>query len=187
MLNIKTIKEDEQFLRQESLDVKFDDLELDNNIKYLFDYCKNKQLFALASIQIGIPKKIIYIKCTEPSKVEDVNHNEKIIMLNPKIIEQKGETYFWEACASCLDNTCYVKRPYEITVEYFDKNFEYQKSNFKGFIATVISHEYDHLFGMLHMDFAEKTLKLSKEERKILREKEPYKIIDKHCIYDRKV
>jgi len=187
MLTIKTIKVDEQFLRQESLDVKFDDLELDNNIKDLFEYCKDKQLFALASIQIGIPKKIIYIKCSDPSKAEDINHNEKMIMINPVIIKQKGETYFWEACASCLDNTCYVKRPYEITVEYYNKDFKHQRTTFKGFIATVISHEYDHLFGILHMDLAEKILKLNKKERKDLREKEPYKIIDKNSKYDRTV
>ncbi len=178
-MKILTIDKDLKYLRQKSKDVSFDDKELLNDIKDLSNYCSNKQIFALSGVQIGIPKKIIYIKCSIPEKVNNISHDEKIVMINPKIIDRKGETYFWEACASCLDNTCYVKRPYEITVEYYNLNKEKEIKVFKGFISTIISHEYDHLFGILHMDIAEKTLHLTKEERNILRKKEPYLIIDR--------
>lgn len=179
MKELKTIENDLEYLRQISKDIDFSDVELEQDIKELKSYCINKEIFAIAGVQIGIPKKIIYIKCTNPEKLNDTNYDENIVMINPKIIETKGETYYWEACTSCLDNTCYVKRPYTIKLEYYDINNKRQIKVFNGFISTVISHEYDHLYGILHMDKAKKTLHLTKEERKKLRNKEPYLIISK--------
>lgn len=178
-MKILTIENDLEYLRQISKDIDFNDEELKQNIIELKKYCSDKKIFALAGVQLGIPKKIIYVKCSNPEKYNDINYDENIIMINPKIIEAKGETYFWEACASCLDNTCYVKRPYSIKIEYYDITGNKNVKELNGFISTVISHEYDHLFGILHMDKSEKTLHLTKEEKENLRQKEPYLIISK--------
>ena len=59
-----------------------------------------------------------------------------------------------------------------------------QEKTYKGFQATVISHELDHLDGILHIDIAKQTKQLTKEERKKLREKFPYKIINKTSKYN---
>lgn len=40
---------------------------------------------------------------------------------------------------------------------------------FEGFKATVFSHEYDHLFGILHIDIAEKIYDMPQGERKKFR------------------
>lgn len=52
---------------------------------------------------------------------------------------------------------------------------------FKGFKTTVFSHEYDHLFGILHIDIADKIYNMPQEERKIFRQepKNKYKVISK--------
>lgn len=185
---LRTIKDDEKCLRQISKRVVKDDPDLKNDIKAISDYCRQDgNMIALASVQIGIPKRIIYIKKTDEYAAlkEKDYEDKKIVMINPEIIEEKGETYYWENCASCMDNMGYVKRPYMIRVRYVDKDFNKKEEVFEGFKATVFSHEYDHLFGILHIDIADKIYNMPKEERKRFRkEKENgYKVVSRTCKY----
>ena len=55
---------------------------------------------------------------------------------------------------------------------------------FEGFEATVLSHEMDHLDGILHMDVADKVVQMEKEERKKLRQEQGYEIIAKDGDYE---
>ena len=105
-------------------------------------------------------------------------------MINPTKKEELGLTNYWEACASCNDNTGLVDRPYQITINYLDENQKEQEKTYKGFQATVISHELDHLEGILHIDIAKEIKQLNKEERKELRKEFPYKIINKTSKYN---
>lgn len=181
--NVKTIEKDEAYLRQVSKDVLKGDPKLKEEIKKISNYCKNNEVFAMASVQLGIPKKIIYIKSTDEkaSYGFDIVDDEAIIMINPIIIEEKGETYFWENCVSCIDNTGKVKRPYSIKIKYFDEKFNEKEEILEGFKATVFSHEYDHLYGILHMDIAEEIKVMPVEERKLFRQKpeNKYNIVSK--------
>lgn len=196
MNNIKviTIKDNEEYLRQKSIPVDIkNDKNLLNDIKILENYCQNNSVLAMAAIQLGIPKRIIYLKNTNLEIVnrkqanianeEDKNYNEKRILINPIIISKEGLTEYWEACASCLDNFGKVLRPYRIIIEYYNLNNEKQKEEFIGFESTVLSHEMDHLDGILHMDKAEELLIMSQEERKKFRLEHNYKIISKEKEY----
>ncbi len=181
---LRTIEKDEEYLRSLSLDVLKDDSNLNEEIKVLSNYCRsNGNLIALASIQIGIPKKIIYIMKTDEYDAlkEDDFEDKKIVMINPKIVEEKGETYYFEACASCMDNMGLVKRPYSVKVKYYDRNFNEKTETFEGFKATIFSHEYDHLYGILHIDIADKIYNMPQDERKEFRKNDEnkYKILSK--------
>lgn len=183
-----TIADDEEYLRQKSLPVNINnDKNLPNDIKILDQFCKNNGVLAMAAIQLGIPKRIIYLKNTDLEIVkkmqtnntteEEENHNEAKILINPVIISREGLTEYWENCASCLNNCGRVLRPYKIELEY--ENIEGEKKNitFEGFESTVLSHEYDHLDGILHIDIAEEIKVMPKEERKIWRQTHDYNII----------
>ncbi len=117
-----------------------------------------------------------YLKKTDLKRLYE-NYDEARILINPVIIKSKGETKFWEACVSCLNYTGLVKRPYEIEIEYYDINKNKHHEIISSFVTSVLSHEIDHLDGLLHMVIAEKILELTAEERKIYREKHSYKII----------
>ena len=189
-----TIKDNEKYLRQISKPVELNDKELNDNIKVLEKYCKENEVLAMAAVQLGIPKRLIYLKNTNLDIInkmqknieteEDKKHNEERILINPTIIKKEGITYYWEACASCLDNMGYLKRPQKIIVEYQDINGNIHKDIFKGFESTVLSHEMDHLDGILHMDIAEEVLVMPKEERKKFRQTHPYEIISKTGKYE---
>lgn len=179
-----TIKDDAKYLRQKSKKVNFKNKDYLEDVKKLEEYCLNHDVFAMAAIQIGIPKRIIYLKNTDLDKVEDKDWNEAQVLINPIIKKRVGLTTFWEACASCLDNMGLVKRPYEIELEYYDINGNLNTKIFKDFESTVLSHEYDHLDGILHIDIADKIMIMKADDRKEFRKKEPYNIIYKEGDYE---
>ena len=181
----KTILEDESYLRQTSKPVDFSDSNYEDDLKIISDFCNQNECFALAAVQVGIPKRIIFLKNTSLDiPIEDHAYNEEKILINPVIKSRTGHTRYWEACLSCLDYMGLVDRPYEIDLEYYDEKGIINNKKFIGFEATVLSHELDHLDGILHMDIASELLEMPKEERKIFRKSNPYQIISKTCDFN---
>lgn len=190
-----TIQDSEPFLRQisSSVDIK-NDKELMNDIDILDQFCKENNVMAMASVQLGIPKRIVYLKNTNldiinkiqnNSNSEEIeNYNEKKVLINPTILKREGLTEYWEACASCLDNMGRVLRPYKIELEYYDIDGSQKVETFEGFESTVLSHELDHLDGILHIDIAEEVIEMPANERKIWRQSHEYKIYQKDGDYD---
>lgn len=190
-----TIADNEPYLRQISVDVDIStDSDLKNDIKTLEQYCKENEVMAMAAIQLGIPKRLVYLKNTnldiinkiqtDSTTDEEQNYNEARVLINPVIIKREGLTEYWEACASCLDNCGRVLRPYKIDLEYYDIEGNKHCEIFEGFESTVLSHEMDHLDGTLHIDIAEEVLLLSRDERKAWRQTHGYKIYCEVGEYD---
>jgi len=188
-----TIKEDEKYLRQISTPVAKNDPELDKDIEILERYCKENPVLAMAAIQLRIPKRLVYVRNSSLEMVEknqngklaekDENYNEAKILINPIIIKREGLTEYWEACVSCLNKMGLVKRPYKIVLEYEDLNRKKHIEEWKGFEATVLSHELDHLDGILHIDIAEEVLEMEEKDRKEFRKTHGYNIIRKTGVY----
>ena len=185
-----TIEDNEEYLRQISKEVDIlNDNELSDNIKILEEFCKENEVMAMAAVQLGIPKRLVYLKNTNLDlinkmqdntiTVEEKDYNEARVLINPVIINEEGLTDYWEACASCLDNCGRVLRPYKIELEYYDiKNNKHQET-FEGFESTVLSHEIDHLDGILHIDIAEELYQFTVEERKKWRQTHGYNVYSK--------
>ena len=188
-LKLITIDDNETYLRQKSKKVDLNDFELCNNIEILENYCIENDVLAMAAIQLGIPKRIIYVKntdldivnkrITEEGRTETQDYNEAKVLINPTIISKEGLTTYWEACASCKGFAGKVKRPYRIKVKHLDIQGNEIEEIFEGFESTVLCHEIDHLDGILHMDIADKVVEATKEQRIELRKKEGYIIISK--------
>ncbi len=182
-----TILDNENFLRQVSFDIDFGDKGLENDISYIEEFCIKNDVLAMSAIQIGIPKRLIYLKNTNldilkkiqtDSKTdENEKYNEARIFINPIITSKEGLTEYWESCASCPDKICHVMRPYSLNVEYYDKFGNKYSENLSGFETTVLAHEIDHLDGILHIDIADEILTMKKEDRKIFRQTHGYNII----------
>ena len=197
-----TIENNEQYLRQISKKVNITDPELHNNIVVLQNYCMQNDVMAMAAVQLGIPKRIVYVKntnldilnkrLTDEGKEETKDYNEAKVLINPEILSREGITTFWEACASCSwyegeIKKWYagkVKRPYKIKVRYSDLEGVQHEEYFEGFESTVLCHEIDHLDGILHIDIADEVIKGTKEERIALRKKDGYSIISKVGDYE---
>ena len=198
-----TIQKNEEYLRQVSKRVDFYDPEIHNNIVVLQDYCMQNEVMAMAAVQLGIPKKLVYVKntnleilnkrLTDEGKEETKDYNEAKVLINPEIISKEGLSVFWEACASCswyeedIKKWYFakVKRPYKIKVRYYDVNWINHEDEFEGFESTVLSHEIDHLDGILHMDIADEVITGTQEEKINLRKKEGYIVISKNGDFEK--
>lgn len=190
-----TIEDNEEYLRQISKEVDIkNDKELMNDISVLDEYCKENAVMAMAAVQLGIPKRMIYLKNTNLDIInkmqantvseEEKNYNEAKVLINPVITKREGLTDYWEACASCLDNFGRVLRPYKIELEYYDVEGTKKQEAFEGFESTVLSHEIDHLDGILHIDIAEEVYQMPAEERKAWRINHGYKVYSKTGNYE---
>lgn len=190
-----TIEDNEPWLRQisEVVNIK-NDKNLIKDIEVLDTYCKENDVMAMAAVQLGIPKRLVYLKNTNLEIInriqnnttteEERDYNEARVLINPVITKREGLTEYWEACASCLNNCGRVLRPYRIDLEYYDVQGIKYTDIFEGFEATVLSHELDHLDGILHIDIAEEILVMEKEERKKWRQTHEYKIYSETGNYE---
>lgn len=99
----------------------------------------------LAAPQVGILKRIIVV---DP-------HDEKtglVKLINPEIIEAEGEQIGVEGCLSIPNFNATVKRPEHVKVKYMDEEGNEQIWDAHGFPAVILSHEIDHLNGILFRD-----------------------------------
>ena len=190
-----TIEDNEEYLRQISKEVDIkNNKELMDDISVLDEYCKENAVMAMAAVQLGIPKRMIYLKNTNLDIInkiqantvseEEKNYNEAKVLINPVITNREGLTDYWEACASCLDNFGRVLRPYKIELEYYDIEGNKKQETFEWLESTVLSHEIDHLDGILHIDIAEEVYQMPAEERKAWRINHGYKVYSKTGNYE---
>ena len=127
---------------------------LDQLIENMFETMYAASGVGLAAPQIN--KSIrLFIVDTSPFKDDDSPDHEvcKKIFINPKITSVTGESWsFSEGCLSIPEVREDVKRLSEITIEYFDKDFNKHTEIYDGLNARVILHEYDHIEGILFVD-----------------------------------
>jgi peptide deformylase len=103
----------------------------------------------LAAPQIGKSLSIFIAKPTPKSRM--------FVFINPKITAKKPlpeetdkeKPRKLEGCLSLMNIWGEVERAPEIFVEYLDEAGKAHKRKFRGFMATVIQHEVDHLSGIL--------------------------------------
>lgn len=99
----------------------------------------------LAAPQIGILKQLVVIDVPEVTK-------EPIKLINPVIVSKKGEQVAEEGCLSIPNKFAQVKRPAEVVVEALNENGEEVTITAKEIMAVVLSHEIDHLDGVVFTD-----------------------------------
>lgn len=92
----------------------------------------------MAANMIGMKKNIIVVN------MGIIN----MIMFNPKITAKSKPYETKESCLSLIGERS-TTRYEEIEVEYQDMNFKWQKQKYSGWIAQIIQHEIDHLFGII--------------------------------------
>ena len=106
----------------------------------------------LSAVQVGKPIRLFVAKNTKNSQYQ--------IFINPEIV-QKGKKLTsgvperenkFEGCLSIPRIFGLVKRPAWIKLKYQTPEGRWQTKKFKGFFATILQHEYDHLEGILFTD-----------------------------------
>lgn len=90
----------------------------------------------------------------------------KAVFINAHIEELEGEDWSYnEGCLSIPKIREDIYRPEQLTLRYWDEQFQAQRRTFTGLTARVILHEYDHIEGKLFIDH------LSPLKRKLIKGK----------------
>ena len=113
---------------------------------------------AIAANQIGVLKRITIIDYLD----------EYFEMINPEIIESKGETEDYEGCLSYPGYVGLVPRYEKIKVKYLNRNEEEKIIEREGKMARCIQHEIDHLNGTLFIDRMKEKFLTHSETKEII-------------------
>ena len=140
-------------LRKEAVEIEMNYPGLNELIDNMFETMYHDRGVGLAAPQIGKTIRLFVID-TEPF-LESYPETEvlKGVFINPIIEDEFGDDFtFNEGCLSVPDVNADVVRKSEILLSYLDENGELQEREFKGMVARVIQHEYDHLEGQVFVD-----------------------------------
>lgn len=136
--------ENDEILKKKSKEVDVIDDKIRELIKDMIETMHKFDGVGLAAVQIGILKRIVVIDLYDEKPI--------LKLINPVITKTKGEQKVDEGCLSFPNKYVKVIRPEEVTVEALDENGKKIKVTGTGLLAQAISHEVDHLNGIVLTD-----------------------------------
>ena len=130
-------------LKKKSEPVEVFDDELAGFVEKMFASMRNHEGVGLAAPQVGVLKKIAVVEYDGKSYV----------LINPKIVDQKGIQEGEEGCLSFPGIYAHVTRPQWVKIEAQDVTGAIQTYEAEGYTARAFLHEMDHLNGKVFIDY----------------------------------
>lgn len=146
MARLSIRKDDDPILRKISKQVTTFDRRLKALSDDMIETMHHAEGVGLAAVQIGKLKRLI--------TVDEYDGSGPKVYVNPVILEREGKQTSTEACLSVTDTFGKVDRPESIKVQVQDLEGNVQEFVAKGISAVILSHEIDHLDGVLFIDKA---------------------------------
>lgn len=113
----------------------------------MFESMYVAQGIGLAAPQISISKRLTVIDTSFKKEPKD-----KLVLINPEVIETEGSQLEEEGCLSLPDIREKVKRAAWVKVRAQDENGEWFEVEGEELLARAMLHEIDHLDGVLFID-----------------------------------
>lgn len=123
------------------------DAALKKLVQEMFASMYAAQGIGLAAPQIGLSKRLTVIDVSF-----DKNPDEKIVLINPEIIEEEGKQFEEEGCLSLPDIREKVHRAARVKVRAQNERGEWFEMEGEELLARAFQHEIDHLNGVLFID-----------------------------------
>jgi peptide deformylase len=155
------VKFPDPILQQPAEPVTVFDEELRKLVDDMFTSMYDAQGIGLAAPQIGISRRLTVIDLSFQKKPED-----KIVLINPEVIEIKGKQVEEEGCLSLPEIRDRVVRAAEVKVRAQDAEGKAIEVEGTELLARAMQHEIDHLDGILFI-FRLSRLKRDLQLRKI--------------------
>ena len=146
-----------ELLRQKAEKIKNIDDEILDISREMLKILERDKGIGLAGPQIGVMKRIFVVH---------IEGDDRRIFINPSILETSHKTVkFEEGCLSVPGVYANIIRSESIKVQAWNEKGRPFTLEASGLLARVIMHEYDHLEGILLLDY------LPESKRKKLIEK----------------
>lgn len=100
----------------------------------------------LAATQVDVHKQIIVIDVSEA-------HDNLLVLINPEIIERKGDSELEEGCLSVPGIYDRIPRAKWIKVAALDRTGKRFELEADGLLSVCIQHEMDHLKGIVFVEY----------------------------------
>jgi len=140
-------------LKKEAEEIREGD-DVSGLITDMFDTMGKANGVGLAAPQINKGIRLFVLDSNLMLDEEDEEKGIRKAFINPIILDEYGDKYvFEEGCLSIPEIRAEITRPEKLTIEYFDENWNLKEEEFSGMTARVIQHEYDHLEGILFVDY----------------------------------
>ena len=108
----------------------------------------------LAAPQIGLPIRLFMVDTVQMMDDDKKEMGIKKVFINAQKIEETGEEWAYdEGCLSIPDIRGDVMRQKYLKLSYFNEKFEREETIFSGLNARVIQHEFDHIEGILFIEY----------------------------------
>ena len=119
----------------------------------MFETLEGANGIGLAAPQIG---KSIRLFIVDGTGLEDEPGMETFrkVFVNPVMIEEIGTPWeFEEGCLSIPNIRERVSGKEQLTIRYYDENWNPFEETYDGMKARIIQHEYDHIEGKMFVDY----------------------------------
>ena len=123
------------------------DAKLKKLVEEMFDSMYAAQGIGLAAPQIAISQRITVIDVSFKK-----NPEEKIVLINPEIVERVGKQVEEEGCLSLPEIREKVSRAEWVKVKAQDVTGKWFELEGDELLARAVQHEIDHLDGVLFID-----------------------------------
>ena len=149
-------------LKTRAKEVDLFDAELEKLVSDMYETMYDAPGVGLAANQVGVLKRIAVIDVDYSIEGDDdddedsnlrvyINKNPRVL-INPVLVEKKGEILFKEGCLSVPGFSEDVKRCDRLQLRYQNLKGETHTLDADGLFAVCIQHEIDHLDGKLFID-----------------------------------
>lgn len=142
----KIVKKGDEILKKKSRSIEEINKKIIDLLDDMVDTLYENKGAGLAAPQVGFLKRMIVVDVGEGL----------IELINPEIIEAKGEVIDDEGCLSIPGVVGTVKRPEYVRIKGLNRNGETVEYEGRDFLARAFCHEVDHLDGILYTDKAER-------------------------------
>ena len=140
--------------------------DMERLLQDMVDTLKDAGGIGLAAPQIDEDLRLAIIEVPGgPSRYGKIEAMPLTVFFNPviEVLEEQRAGY-WEGCLSIPGLRGFVERPQHIRVTYTNETRNTEKLELRGFLATVMQHEFDHLDGRLYIDRMTDPTQLSFED-----------------------
>lgn len=148
------VQEGDEILRKRAKEVT----EINDHVRMILDdmieTMREKNGVGIAAPQVGILKRMF---------IAEVD-GELIEMINPEILETEGSQSEDEGCLSVPGYIGTVDRPAYIKMKGMNRDGKEMVYEGTGFLPIVLSHEYDHLDGILYTDKAKNIREFDRDD-----------------------
>jgi len=141
---LKVVKYPEPVLSQPGEPVTEFDKELRKFVADMFETMYAAQGIGLAAPQVAVGKRITVIDLSMGK-----NPKDRLVLINPEIIERAGKQYEEEGCLSFPDIREKIQRALKVTIRAQDEYGKWFEMDGEELLSRAFQHEIDHLDGVL--------------------------------------